>query len=283
MRNIKIFIPGFKYPSISITGSYCALMCDYCKGRYLSGMKKVHTPKELYDLVKNLVKSGVKGVLISGGFNSDGVLPIEPYIPTIRDIKKDFGIIISIHAGLISKSLATELRAAGVDVVDYEFVVDDYVIKNIMHLNSKSYEDFLKSYEVLVEHGPPYIIPHILIGANYGKVETEFKAIEVLRDYKPPVTVFLILKPTENTPMANVRVVVDEVIEVFRYARRKIVSEIALGCMRPLEMKYTLDFTLCELGLVNRIVNPLRKLADRFQSEVIETCCSLPSELIKSL
>jgi hypothetical protein len=53
--------------------------------------------------------------------------------------------------------------------------------------------------------------------------------------------------------------------------------------MRPLEVKYTLDFKLTELGLIDRIVNPLKKFIDEFQVEIIETCCSLPNELIKNL
>jgi len=283
LGSIKVFIPGLKYPSISITGNYCSLMCDYCRGRYLSSMKKVSTPKELYDLVKMLYKDGIKGILISGGFNSEGFLTIEPYIHVIKDIKKDFRVVVSVHTGLISRSLAIKLRDAGVDIVDYELVVDDYVIKEVMHLKSRGHEDFIKTYDELIKYGPPYIIPHILIGANYGKVLTEFKAIDILRDYNPPITVLLILKPTENTPMTNVKVSVDDVVEVFKYVRRRLNSEIALGCMRPLEMKYTLDFKLSESGLINRIVNPLRKFIDKFQVENIETCCSLPNELIKNL
>jgi len=283
LSSIKVFIPGLKYPSISITGDYCSLMCDYCRGRYLRGMKRVLTPKELYDLVRKLYKDGINGVLISGGFNTEGSLPIEPYIPVIKDIKKDFRIVISIHTGLISKSLASKLRDAGVDVVDYELIVDNYVIKEVMHLRGKEYEDFLKTYDELVKYGPPYIIPHILIGANYGKVLTEFKAIDILRDYNPSVTVLLILKPTENTPMNNVKVSIDEVVEVFKYARRRLSSEIALGCMRPLEMKYVLDFKLSELELIDRIVNPLRKFIDKSGVEIIKACCSLPNELIKNL
>jgi uncharacterized radical SAM superfamily protein len=283
LGSIKVFIPGLKYPSISITGDYCSLMCDYCRAHYLRGMKKVLTPKELYDLVRMLYKKGINGVLVSGGFNTEGSLPIDPYIPVIKDIKKDFKIVVSVHTGLISRSLASKLRDAGVDIVDYELVIDDYVIKEVMHLKGKRGEDFLKTYDELVKYGPPYIVPHILVGANYGRVITEFKAIDILRDYNPPITVLLILKPTENTPMANVRTPTEEVIEVFKYTRKRLSSEIALGCMRPLEVKYTLDFKLTELGLIDRIVNPLKKFIDEFQVEIIETCCSLPNELIKNL
>ncbi len=280
--SIKAFIPGLKYVSVSITGTQCSLMCDYCRGIYLRGMKHVTTPKQLFDLVRHLYAGGVRGILISGGFNQEGYLPIEPYIPTIKEIKSNFDILVSVHAGLIDKSLAIKLREAKVDVVDYELVVDEHVIRNVMHLSGKGKEDFLKTYEILVTHGPPYIVPHVLVGANYGNIIKEGEAVDVARELAPEVMVFLVIKPTEGTAMQSVKVPKErDVVELIKYARQKFKGEIALGCMRPLTTKHTLDRMLCELGIVDRLVNPLKSVVDGFGLKVVQSCCSIPNELLK--
>ncbi|MEO3993696.1 MAG: radical SAM protein [Desulfurococcaceae archaeon TW002] len=281
LRRIRAFIPGRKFVSVSITGTQCSLMCNYCRGYYLRGMEQAITPKQLYDLAKHLHTEGAKGILISGGFNKEGYLPIEPYINTIKEIKNDFGMIISIHTGLINKSLAMKLREAKVDVVDYELVMDDYVIKNIMHLPSKSSEDFLKTYEELKTYGPPHIIPHILVGANNGNIVKEFETIEASIDGSPEIIVFLIITPTRGAGMYPARIPSNqEVIKLINYARQKFNGEIALGCMRPTITKYTLDNELCELGIIDRIVNPLKNTINKFRLEVIQSCCSIPNELL---
>lgn len=284
MREVAAFIPGLRYLSISITGNYCALMCDFCRANYLGGMRRALTPKELYDLIKYLVRNGVKGVLISGGFNRDGHLPIEPYLSVIKDIKENYDILVSVHVGLADRSLASKLRDSKVDVVDYELILDDYVIKNLMHLRSKSSEDFIRSYEALINYGPSYIVPHIPIGMNYGKVVNEIEAVRTALVYRPEVLVFLIFKPTAGTPMMNVKPPEDdEVLRIINYARSNYNGELALGCMRPLEKKYTLDFKLLELGLIDRIVNPLKSLISKYNLKTVQLCCSIPKDLINNI
>ena len=49
MEDILAFIPGLKFPDVSITGSICPLGCKYCKGYYLRNMEPTLTPKKLYD------------------------------------------------------------------------------------------------------------------------------------------------------------------------------------------------------------------------------------------
>ncbi|MEM2443921.1 MAG: radical SAM protein [Sulfolobales archaeon] len=281
--SIRAFIPGFKYVSISITGSHCSLMCDYCKGHYLKGMKNIVTPKQLFDLVRHLHKEGVKGVLISGGFNKGGYLPIQPYLNIIKEIKDTFNILVSVHTGLIDKSLAIKLRDAKVDVVDYELILDDEVIKDVMHLSNKKSEDFIRTYEILHNYGPPHIIPHILIGANYGKITVEFETVDVAKTLSPEVLVFLIVTPTEGTPMQFIKPPKpQEIVELIKYARHTFKGELAIGCMRPLTMKYMVDDELCRQGIIDRIVNPLKTTSDKFKLTTVHSCCSIPNELLRS-
>ncbi len=281
MTNKLAFIPGEKFPSISITGDKCWLNCDYCRGRFLRGMDHVYTPKQLYDLAKYYAHRGVVGLMISGGFTPEGYLPVKPYLGVLKSIKRDFNLVLNIHPGLIDHELIVELRDAGIDIVDYEFIVDDIVIKKIKHLAKKSWIDYVKTYEDLLWNGPPYIAPHILIGARYGVIGYEYRAIDLLREYDPYITVFLVLIPDKNTPMRNVKPPsIHEIVGVVEYARRSLRGEISMGCMRPPLMKNLLDDELLRRGLVDRIVNPHPRLIEKYGLRRIPTCCSLPREIL---
>ncbi|MCS7185290.1 MAG: radical SAM protein, partial [bacterium] len=182
MMEIKAFIPGKRYPAISITGNYCMLNCKYCEKHYLEGMIDAVSPIQLYHVAKSLYLQGARGLLLSGGFTSEGFLPIKSFLDVIKDIKKDFGIIISVHSGLVDKELASKIRESGVDIVDYQLVIDPIVIKDIQGLD-KNPADYIKSLENLEKYGPPYIVPHIPLGLRYGLLFKEKEAIEIIKDY----------------------------------------------------------------------------------------------------
>ncbi|OYT52199.1 MAG: radical SAM protein [Desulfurococcales archaeon ex4484_217_2] len=247
MVNVKAFIPGKKFPDISITGTSCPLNCAYCEAYYLHGMEPAPTPKKLYDTVRYLVKRGAKGVLISGGFDLQGKLPIEPFLPTIKDIKRDFDIVVSIHQGLVDKDLALKLREA----------------------------------EILEEFGPYFIAPHIPLGFNYGRILHEYKVIDILTDFDPYILVFLVFIPTKGTRMSDSPIPdPKDVIKIISYARRKFKKTLALGCMRPWKIKYLVDPYLIEKSIVDRITNPPKSIIKKYNLKVIEACCSVPKELL---
>lgn len=282
MAKPKAFIPGRKFPDVSITGSSCALGCDYCRGYYLKAMEHAVTPKELYDTVKYLVRRGARGVLISGGFTREGRLPIEPFIPVIKQVKKEYDLVLSVHTGIVDKNLASRLREAGVDIVDYELVLDPIVIKKIKHLN-KNPEDYIKGYEILLKHGPPYIAPHIPIGFNYGRISYEKNVVSILKDYDPYIVIFLVFMPTRNTPVEGVEPPsTGSVVDVVEYSRRVLSGKtiLSMGCMRPWTTRFMLDKILVEKKLVHRIVNPPQKIISEYGLEVVEACCSVPRELL---
>ena len=277
---VKAFIPGERYPTLSITGGRCALRCKYCMGRYLRGMVSTPSPKMLYDTVKRLYRNGARGVLISGGFDLEGRLPIKPFLQVIRDLKRDLDIVISVHCGLVDREAAGELRRAGIDVVDYEFMVDPLVIGEVAGLKSRGPSDFIESLRCLIEEGPPYVSPHIPIGLRYGKLGGEWEAIETLREFDPYLVVFLVFVPTEGTPMGKLPPPKEtEIIAVLDYARSRF-REVAMGCMRPPKLKSTLDPELVERELVDRIAVPHKSVIEKYRLEVIHACCSMPNELI---
>ncbi len=280
-RNIRAYIPGKTFPSISITGPRCWLQCRYCMARYLRQMEHADTPERLYWYARQVSKMGGRGILISGGYNVDGKLPFKPFLPSIKRIKKDLGLIISIHPGLVDREEAEQLRDAGVDIVDYELILDEMVIRHVLGLK-KTPDDFIKSFEHLLNQGPSYVAPHLLVGANYGVVSWEYKAVDLLTSFKPYMIVFLSLIPTKHTPMEKVSPAPpNSFIGLIRYAREKYPSWIiSVGCMRPREYKVRVDPIIIDKELADRIVLPRREYIIEYDLEVVNACCSVPDELL---
>ncbi|MCS7386757.1 MAG: radical SAM protein [archaeon GB-1867-005] len=273
---IKAYKPLPKFPSISITGSWCALNCKYCQGKVLKEMIHVSSPTQLYALCRQLKKRhGIVGCLISGGFNKKGKLPIKAYLPAIKEIKKTLDLIVSVHAGLVDGNYAKELREAKVDIVDLN-ILDPQTMSEVMNMDS-NWEDIEKTLDALQNFGPPYTAPHILIGAYYGRIKSEYDLISILKDYDPYVIVMLILLKVRGTPFESIEPPkAEEIIKIFDYARKLIPkAELALGCMRPRgNYSEKLEFELISKNLIDRIVLP-----STFKPKYLPFCCSLPKEL----
>ncbi len=278
-----VFAPGSRFIAISITGFSCALNCGFCMGRYLRGMVPVVSPKNLFDTIRYYYRKGVRGFLISGGFDLRGALPVNAFLPWIKEAKRLFDIVVSVHPGLVDRDTALRLREAGVDIVDYELILSDRVIREVMNLHGRSSMDYIKSMENLYKYGPPFIAPHIMVGANYGFIGWEYKALEVIRDHKPYITVLLSLIPTKNTQMENVKPVqFYRFIEFVEHARNKLPAKttLSIGCMRPQQYRKTVDHILIEKRIINRIVNPKKHYITMYNLKTINACCSIPKQYI---
>jgi len=88
-EKIKFFYPN-KTLTISLTGEFCDRHCLHCNGVYLKGM----TPKE--DAIKKLKEGDYLSVLVSGGFNEEGKIPLIQNINLLKKIKR-FNKKILIH------------------------------------------------------------------------------------------------------------------------------------------------------------------------------------------
>ncbi len=274
---VKAFIPGKRYPAISITGNYCMLNCKYCEKHYLEGMINASTPTQLYHVSKNLYLQGARGILLSGGFNKEGFLPIEPFLEIIKTVKNDFKMIISVHSGLVDKELASRMRESGVDIVDYQLIVDPIIIKEIQGLD-KSPEDYVKSLEYLEKYGPPHIVPHIPLGLRYGSIFKEREAVEILKGHDIALVVFLVFTPTKYTSMETFKPPDEKILlEFFNYAQN-LRKEIGLGCMRPPSLKRSFDEILIENGLISRIALPSKNVITKYGMKTFNACCSIPKE-----
>ncbi|ASJ05471.1 radical SAM protein [Thermococcus barossii] len=273
MKKLKIYIPGIKFPSISLTGNYCALNCAHCGRHYLEGMKKP-TRRELLDFCVNLERSGGLGCLLSGGMDSRLKVPIDKYLDELREIKKRTNLKLNAHVGFIDESDLEWLRY--VDVVSLDFVSDDDVIRRVYRVD-RTVRDYLRILDLLTETGVR-VAPHITIGLDFGRIGWEYRAIDLLVEYPIDVLVLDVLIPTKGTEMENVpKPSVEESWEVVRYARERFEGELSIGCMRPMG-KWRLDFDRgAVLAGVDRLTNPPRKVIEWAKTvrevEIIYECC----------
>ncbi|MDI3476069.1 MAG: lipoyl synthase [Thermococcaceae archaeon] len=272
-KKLKIYIPGIKFPSISLTGNACALNCAHCGRHYLQGMRKPERG-ELLNYCLKLAEEGYSGCLLSGGMDGRLKVPLDFYADEIREIKRRTNLKLNAHVGFIDESDLEWVKY--VDAVSLDFVGDDDVIRRVYKID-KTLEDYLRVLDLLTETGLR-VAPHITIGLDFGKIWWEYKAIDLLVEYPIDVIVLDVLIPTKGTEMENVpKPSVEESLEVVKYAREKFDGELSVGCMRPLG-KWRLEFDRgAVLAGVDRLTNPPRKIiewAKRVRDvEIIYECC----------
>ncbi len=278
--SVKAYIPYPKYVPISITGTSCSLNCRYCNKEYLRHMYQVLTPQRLYWLLKHLYNNGVRGFLISGGFTPEGKLPFHAYLSVIREFKRTYEVVISIHPGLIDVNEARMLREAKIDIVDLEFTLNPTYTSMVKGLGEKAVKKYEETLNALMRYGPSYIAPHVMVGSSLGLLGNEFSEIDYLIDYNPYVIVVLIYTPTKNTASENDPIPkVNYVLGVLKYLRQRYRGEISLGCMRPWgSYRAKLDRIALENKLIDRIANPHLKLIEEYDLRIVNACCSLPKE-----
>lgn len=277
-KELKVFYPSSKFPTISITGSTCEQNCLYCNKQYLKQMIPITTPEKMIFFAKELEKKGGNGFLISGGFTDESILPIEPFLETILEIKETTNLKINIHPGLVNKSRAQAIFDSKIDTVSFDLITDDQIIDEIIRNGYKG-NDYVRSYDFLTSTGLN-VIPHICLGLYYGNDKGNVNAINIALTRKPKLLVFLGLIPTKNSQMENSTTINPTTfLKLLIYARLKgSMVEQSLGCMR---IRLPLFENLAIEAGINRIAVPKRKTLDyakqtfRLKIERINSCCAI--------
>jgi len=291
-KRIRFYAPSFLYyktdyfhssptafPSISVTGSSCALKCKHCDGRVLKTMFPALTPKELVDLCVKLKNKGAIGCLISGGCLPDGSVPLNRFVDAIAKIKRDLGLTIVVHTGVIDLPTARRLKEAGVDAALIDVIGSDETIREVYQLKV-NVEDYDKSLRVLHESEIP-LVPHVLVGLHYGKLKEELQALKIISKYSPSAVIIIAFMPIHGTPMEKVNPPTPEDIAKVLVTARLMMPQtpIALGCMRPKgEHKKKTDTLAVKAG-VNAIAFPAEEAVQLAESLGLEItfsslCCS---------
>ena len=298
-KKIRFYAPSFMYyktdcfcsspeafPSISVTGSFCALKCKHCGGKVLNTMLSALTPQQLIEVCSNVKRKGGIGCLISGGCLPDGSVPLDRFVDAIAEVKQKLGLTVVVHTGVVDLSMAQRLKEAGVDAALIDIIGSDETIREIYQLNVQV-SDYDKSLSALHQSGIP-LVPHVLVGLHYGKLRGELQALQMITKYSPSAVIVIALMPIRGTTMQEVTPPSPEDIARVLVAARLMLPKtpIVLGCMRPKgEHRAETDVLAVKAG-VNAIAFPDEKavrLAESFGFETVfsSLCCSQVFEDLK--
>ncbi len=245
-RKVKFYSPSFAYnkakhncssqtrfPTISVTGNECALNCKHCGGKVLGTMLPAKTRVRLFEIAKRLKEDGAVGCLISGGCLQNGSVPLQQFIPVIGRIKRELGLTVVVHTGIIDANNAEALKKAEVDAALIDIIGSNETIRQVCNLNVtvQDYEDSLKA----LRSARLILVPHVIVGLHNGLLEGELQALRMIRRYEPSALVVIAFMPIRGTQMENVKPPTPSAIARVIASARVMLPEtpLALGCMRP--------------------------------------------------
>jgi hypothetical protein len=270
-----------EFVSISVTGTACALSCEHCKMSVLKGMMALpYFDGSLFELCASLAERGTRGVLISGGSDKRGRVPLLHHIPDMIRVRRELGIAIRVHVGLPDEETCEALAEVDINGAMIDIIGHQDTIHEIYHLDSTP-----EAYEAALEHLARYnvpAVPHIILGLHFGRMLGEWRALEMIAHHPPKILVLVILMPLNGTPMAITKPPALEEIGGFFEAARKALptTPVMLGCARPLgQIKFDIDRLAIDAGL-NGIAYPAEGIVEyarqkNLQPNFINACCGV--------
>lgn len=270
-----------EFVSISVTGSACALSCDHCQMQVLRGMADLRRfDGSLFDLCAGLAERGARGVLISGGSDRHGRVPLRTQMADLMRVRRELGLKIRVHPGLPDEETCAGLAEVGIDGAMVDIIGHADTIREVYHLQAtpEDYEAVLARLERY--HVPT--VPHIIVGLHYGRLLGEWQALKMIQRHPPRLLVLVILMPLTGTPMAITSPPsIAEIGAFFATARQALPqTPVMLGCARPMgPMKMEIDRLAIDAGL-NGIAYPAEGIVEYarqrgLQPHFINACCGV--------
>jgi len=285
-KKINFFITSDTFPSISVTGDLCSLMCQHCRGKLLQRLIHATTNKELERKAILLHRKGAKGILLTGGCDERGCVPIKNLIPAIKRLKEKTDLVIIAHTGFISPGEAGLLKNSGLDGIGFDVMGDMNSVSEVygLRVSQKEYTDSLQA----ISRSGLFIFPHVCVGIHFGKLSGEYRALEMIRTIAPTAVIITGLMPIAGTPMEKIKpdpsdfeTVLKKAILMFPH------TPVLLGCAHS-SGKDRADIEkvalLCGVsGIAAPAMNTI-KFAEKngFEINFYGTCCGLiPDEKMK--
>ncbi len=281
-RRVELFgsdIFFFKEPftPVSLTGTRCSLACRHCNSHYLRHMLDGSDDK-LHFEASRLADKGAKGILLSGGSAADGSVPTYEQADVIQKLKRDTGLKLSAHTGIVNSSQAQALSGY-LDMALVDVLGDDETIHDILGIDA-CVQDYENSLKYLSSAGIP-LAPHIIAGLHNGKLKGEFRALELVKKFDPEVVVIVVFIPTKGTALEGVAPPgVEDVAKVITKAREMFDVPLSLSCVRPGGRYRSMLDMYALLSGIDRIAVPSRKaytICGELGLNVVEIpkmCCS---------
>lgn len=240
LRSFKIRLDSFSnhilffnepFTPVSVTGIECELNCKHCEKHYLKHMLDGSDGK-LRAAVVNLAERGRSGVLLSGGSKLDGSVPTYELSDEIRQVKEYTHLKMSAHTGIITPEQALSM-STWLDMALVDCIGSDAAISGILGL-TKTVSDYEHTLRFLTDAGIP-IAPHVIVGLNHGTLDGEFRAIGMVKQYKPNVVVIVVFIPTKHTACASApHPALEDVVSVIAKARQEFPqTPLSISCVRP--------------------------------------------------
>jgi len=273
---IVAFYPGKNFPAISITGSYCSLMCDHCRGVYLRDMITAISPEALLSVAASIISQGAEGILLSGGSNAEGRVELDRFVPAIKEIKK-MGLKVNVHTGLLTPDAIPPLVEADPAVFSVDVVGDEKVIKNIFHLEATP-ADYMNAIELLFDNGAKKVVPHFCLGLSEDP-EKDRDVFDLLSGFPISAFVIILFRPTPGTPLFDRRPPDESnIVDFVNTAVDLLHCPILIGCMRP-RGNWKIEIECARSGVAG-IALPSRRTIERlkeldYKIEARKCCCAL--------
>ncbi|MGM0608029.1 MAG: hypothetical protein ACQESP_06395 [Candidatus Muiribacteriota bacterium] len=171
-----------------------------------------------------------KSVLISGGVNSEGEVPVLSNVSYLKELKKA-GLKINLHTGVLKNKQYLKEINKYVDCISFDLILDKQTINEI-YKGFYSRQDFLRSFDLIQKNSSKFVV-HILSGIYYGRIKGEYEIIDFLCNQKVKEVVILVLKPQAATSFSNIAPPsIDDMKKFIKYCTDKI-PVVTIGCMRP--------------------------------------------------
>jgi uncharacterized radical SAM superfamily protein len=229
VKKINFFITSSLFPSLSITGSSCALMCQHCKGKLLEALVPAKTCDELEKKALGLYRKGAKGILLTGGCDERGRVPIINLIPAIKKLKEKTDLILIAHTGFISITEASVLKDSGLDGIGFDVIGDMATVRDVygLDVSEKEYTDSLRA----IETSGLILFPHVCVGLHFGELRGEYRALELISSINPTTIIITGLMPVSGTPMAHIKPRPSDFEKVIKKAKEMFPeTPVVLGC-----------------------------------------------------
>jgi uncharacterized radical SAM superfamily protein len=190
-------------------------------------------PEEFFDLCSRLKREGAVGCLVSGGCLPDGSVPLDGFVEAIGKVKRELGLTVFVHTGIIKPQTAVALKRVGVDAALIDVIGSVETIKKTLNLTVTP-QDYVDSLQALEKSGLNFV-PHIIVGLNEGKLNGEIEALKMVTAVEPSALVIMAFMPIRGTVMEKTAPPKPEdIAKVVGTARMMLPrTPLILGCMRP--------------------------------------------------
>jgi len=234
-------------------------------------MLHIEEPSGIIRLADGLAASGGTGMLLSGGCDIFGRVPIMKMNDAVR-YAAGKGLKINVHTGFISERDAERLVSAGVTAFSVDVHQDPDIIRNVLHLDvdASAYADTIDN--ILNAGGRP--VAHLTVG--FGTTDLMMSA-DLIKSKGLKDVILLALVPTKGTITEDSLVSEDAIVDSAKMLMDMGLS-VTLGCMRP-RVHRDLEVKCIQAGVM-RIANPSRGTilwAAENRMSIVEkrTCCCI--------